>query len=248
MTNVHDWFVTQREAYVARHLELDEERLFREHLPGCDECRAMVAQLERELALLAMGATPVPPRPGLVRQLTEGVLTRPRPQRHWRRWAPLAMAASLVLAAGLGWWRARERAAVFARDLAVATRELAAVHDTLSILRQTSNVMHARLEMDGRRGGIIILADSLSHRWNVVVHGLPPAPAGQHYQFWFICDDGMVRGAEIAPRAGGAVVLTLGMPSGGGRVMGASLSVEPMGMPADAPPQGKELAHLMLES
>lgn len=248
MTNVHEWYVSQREAFVVRHLEADEERLFREHLPGCDECRAEVQALERELAWLALGAAPLPPRPGLVRSLTDRVLSPPQPAIRWRQWAPMALAASAVLAMGLGWWRARERAENYQSDLALATRELAAVQDTLSILRQTTKVMHASLEMDGQRGGLIILADSVSHRWNVVVHGLPPAPAGQRYQFWFILDDGMVRGAEVAPRAGGAVVLTLGMPSNGGRVMGASLSIEPMNMPEDSPPQGKELAHLMLES
>jgi len=30
----------------------------------------------------------------------------------------------------------------------------------------------------------------------VVIHDLPQLPPGERYQFWFICDDGMVRGAE----------------------------------------------------
>lgn len=247
MTGVHEWFVTQREAYVARHLEPDEERLFREHLTGCVECAGEVARIARELALLPMGIAPVPLRPGLVRELTEGVLTRRR-SRPQQRWVPLALAASALLATGFGWLRARERAADAESSLQVARVQLEALQDTLSVLRQASKVLHARVTMDGHQGGVTIFADSVSHRWNVVVHGLPPAPAGQRYQFWFICDDGMVRGAEIAPTSAAPVILTLGMPSTGGRVMGASLSVEPMDLPDDAPPRGKELAHMMLES
>jgi hypothetical protein len=43
----------------------------------------------------------------------------------------------------------------------------------------------------------------------------------------------------------GATVLTVGMPPGNHHVMGAALTVEPMGSAAAAP-EGKELAHLML--
>lgn len=247
MTNAHDWFVTQREAYVARHLELSEERLFREHLTGCAECRAEIVRIEHELSLLGMGVSAAPLRPGLVRDLTERVLVR-RVRRPWRRWVPVALAASALLVVGLGWRQAHERALAAERGLTLASDQLTALQDTLSVLRRASKVMQAQVALDGYRGGIIIFADSVSHRWNVVVHGLPPAPPGQRYQFWFISDDGMVRGAEIAPTRNTPVILTLGMPSTGGRVMGASLSVEPMNAPADAPPQGKELAHLMLES
>jgi hypothetical protein len=40
-------------------------------------------------------------------------------------------------------------------------------------------------------------------------------------------------------------MFTTGMPETGGAVLGAALTVEPLGV-ATGPPQGKELAHLML--
>jgi len=78
-----------------------------------------------------------------------------------------------------------------------------------------------------------------------VVHGLPAAPAGTGYQFWFICADGMVRGSAILASGAGSTMFTTGMPETGGAVLGAALTLEPLGA-ATGPPQGRELAHLML--
>lgn len=57
--------------------------------------------------------------------------------------------------------------------------------------------------------------------------------------------DGMVRGAEVQGDSSRPVMFTTGMPSRGGEVMGAALTLEPMDA-KDGPPRGKELAHLML--
>jgi anti-sigma-K factor RskA len=243
MNQPHEWFVENREAFVARHLEADEERAFRDHLARCAECRDAIAAIERELSWLSMGVAPVPPRPGLVRALTRGVLREEAPR--WRRWAPLATAALLTLAA-LGWGVSsnRQRRGAEAR-LHRAADELAAARDTLSVLRNAARVLHASVSMGEHQGALIIFADPVSHRWKVVLSGLPPAPPGERYQFWFICDDGMVRGAEIKPAGTSPGILTLGMPSEGGAVLGASLTMEPMDA-TTGPPRGKELAHLML--
>jgi anti-sigma-K factor RskA len=241
----HDWFIEHRQAFVARHLEADEMRAFEEHLRGCADCRTAVATVERELAWLAMGVRPVEPRPGLRRELAEAVLAPPAAR--WRRWTPLAAAAAAALVLGLGWRASAARARSLAGELAAARGELAAVEDTLSVLRRTSRVFHAPVTMHEHRGTLTILEDPVTHRWQVVIAGLPPAPAGERYQFWFICEDGMVRGAEIAPGDNRAAALTLGMPARGGAVLGASLTMEPEG-DVDGPPKGMELAHLMLES
>jgi hypothetical protein len=85
----------------------------------------------------------------------------------------------------------------------------------------------------------------VTHRWNVVLHGLPAAPPGEKYQLWFICADGMVRGVELVPTQSGPTFVNVGMPERGGGVLGAALSVEPASNQSDVP-RGKELAHLML--
>jgi len=243
MTQQHAWFIEHVEAFALRHLEPEEERSFRDHLERCAECRKELDRVERELAWLPMGVKPVTLRPGLVRKLSRGVLGEREPA--WRRVMPWAMAASVALIGGAVSIRARDDARDAAVQLAATSQALDAARDTLSVLRNTRKVMHASVQMDGQEGGITILADPVSHRWNVVVHDLPQLPPGERYQFWFICDDGMVRGAEVTTSQEHSAVLTMGMPKEGGNVLGAALTVEP----ADAtngPPQGRELAHLML--
>lgn len=77
----HDWFVEHRTSFVIRTLEPDEERVFEEHLRGCDECRVAIESVARDLAWLPMGAAPVVPRPGLVYRLAEASLGRTAPHR-----------------------------------------------------------------------------------------------------------------------------------------------------------------------
>ena len=243
MTQPHAWYVEHVEAFVLRHLEPEEERSFRDHVDRCAECRRDLDRVERELAWLPMGVRPVTPRPGLVRKLTRGALGEREPA--WKRVLPWAIAASVVFAGGAMALRARADAADARARLAATSQSLAAVRDTLSVLRNTRKVMHASVQMNGREGGITILADPVSHRWNVVIHDLPQLPPGERYQFWFICDDGMVRGAEVSTSPEHPAVLTMGMPKEGGNVLGAALTVEPAGA-TTGPPQGQVLAHLML--
>ena len=243
----HDWYVEHRLDYVTRTLEAEEERSFADHLRRCDECTAAVRQLERELAWLPMGGNPVRPRPGFRRQIVRSVLGEGRPG--WRRWvAPLAAAASLTVAVGVaagGYLPERREVSRLSQVLSDRTTELSALRDSLSIMRQATRVLQAAISMQGHQGGLLIFADDKSHRWNVVMHGLPPAPPGEAYQFWFICADGMVRGGTLTPDPARPAFMTLEMPKVGGAVMGASLTMEPSSN-VSAIPRGKELAHLML--
>jgi hypothetical protein len=241
----HEWFIEHRQAFVGRHLEEDEERVFGEHLRGCGACRDAVAALERELGWLGMGVRPVAPRPGFTREISDAVL-RPAPAP-WRQWAPLAAAAGLTLVLGLGWRGAQRRAAGLEAELASSQARLEAVEDTLSVVRRASRVFHASVKMHEHVGTLTILDDPVTHRWQVIVAGLPPAPPGERYQFWFITEDGMVRGAEVSPAGDNAAKMTLGMPPKGGAVLGAALTME-TASDSVGPPKGMELAHLMLES
>lgn len=239
----HDWFVEHRTAYATRMLDPTDERAFAEHLRGCEECRSEVAAIERELAWLPMGAAPATLRPGLARRIFDGIV-EPRRARLVRRAAPWAIAASLLFAAAV-WAVSQQRVERLAVTLDARDRRLAALTDTLSIMRQASRVLQTSITMDGHQGGMMIFADEKTHRWNVVVHGLPPAPRGEMYQFWFVAEDGMVRGVQLDLRNPHPAFFTVGMPSTGGRVMGAALSVEDVSAPGNAGP-GRMLAHLML--
>ncbi|MEO8635972.1 MAG: anti-sigma factor [Gemmatimonadales bacterium] len=242
----HEWFIEQRQAFVIRALERDEEQAFHEHLSGCAECREATTALEHDLAWLPLGASPIAPRPGFNRSVVDAALGRRSAERRW--FAPLALAASLLLALGSLWWarhtvsREAERFAIRQAELGSA---LASVQDTLSILRRAGTVRHANITMGEYQGGMVILADNQSHRWNVVVYGLPAPHDGQVCQFWFITDRGMVKGLAVPTSVGAATVLTLAMPPGNYQVKGAALTMEASASAAPAP-QGKELAHLML--
>ena len=242
--NTHEWFVEHRQDFAARILDPDDERNFADHLARCVACRSAVADLERDLAWLPMGVAPVRPRPGFRWRATRAVFGPP-PRNRWLVWLPVAAAAGLLVAAGVALRNGSARESVLTSELARSRQALAALGDSVAILRGTARVLQASIEMEKHQGGLLIFADSVTHRWNVVLHGLPPAPAGHAYQFWFICSDGMVKSVELKPLGSGPMFVTVGMPSGGGQVIGAALSVELSGSVGPGP-KGKELAHLIL--
>lgn len=240
----HDWFVEHRVEYATRILDGDDIATFEAHLVNCEDCRREVSRIETELAWLPMSLPPVAPRPGLRRHIIQYVLDDTRPPG--RRWLlPAAAVAASVLVALGGWAAGRQQAQTLEAEVAALQNRTAALEDTLSVIRRAGRVLQTSVEVGGRRGGLVIFADETTHRWSVVVHGLPPAPPGTGYQFWFICADGMVRGSAILAGGAESMMFTTGMPKTGGAVLGAALTMEPLGA-ATGPPQGKELAHLML--
>ena len=205
----HDWFTDHLTDYVARALEPGDEALFRDHLGRCPACREAVAQLELDLAWLPMAATPVPPRPGFVHRVVN-LITHPASQRVTWYW-PVITAASLLLAAGV-WASSRSRIGQLERQLTEREASLAAARDTLTVALGPDRVLQATIEVEGRRGGFLILADETTHRWKVVVYGIPRAKLGERYTFWFITGDGMVHGAEVDCDENTPAVLLLDMP------------------------------------
>jgi hypothetical protein len=231
----HDWYVENRAAFVARSLEPREERTFRDHLVRCEQCTREVTRLERDLAWLPMGVTPVAPSPDFARRMAGEVLDRPG---RWRGRLPLALAAGLALVAGGAALSARSEG----RDLRM---RLAALEDTLSVLRRANTVLQTQISMNGReQGGLLIFQDATSHRWAVIVHGLPPAPSGSVYQFWFITESGMVRSVEVNADTRRPAFMTLPMPGVAAPVMGAALTMESV-VNRSSEPKGAMLAHVV---
>jgi hypothetical protein len=208
-----------------------------------------VAELAGDLRWLPMAVTPVAPRPGFSRRVMDEVVG-PRAGA-WRRWsAPLAAAAAItsIVLGGLAVRQQGQLAVLRAeRDSigALLGSQLAAVQDTLSVLRSADRILSASIEMDGRRGGLLIFADETSHRWKVVLHGIPAAKAGERYTFWFITGDGMVRGAVVQCDERTPGIVTLEMPPGATLIKGGAVTVEPMDGDPQVP-RGRELAHLEL--
>jgi Anti-sigma-K factor rskA len=241
----HEWFIEHRVDYATRTLDVEDAGTFEAHLAGCEECRREVSRIESDLDWLPMALPPVSPRPGLRRRIIDGVLEGPRRRR--QPWAlPAALAASALLVAG-GWYLGGARGRALQRELEGQRAVMAALQDTLSIMRQAGRILQANVDVGETRGGVLIFADEVTHRWNVVIHGLPPAPAGHRYQFWFICADTMVRGTEVAVDPARPTMFTTGMPQPQScpAVKGAALTEEPIA-DGEGLPRGKSLAHLML--
>ena len=239
----HDWFVEHRLEYATRILDDDDIATFEAHLVHCEDCRREVSRIESELAWLPMSLPPATPRPGLRRHIIQHVLDGATVSRP--RWLAATAVAASVLLAVVGWVAGHQRAGSLEVELATLQSRTAALEDTLSVIRRAGRVLQASVEMEGRRGGLVIFDDETTHRWSVVVHGLPPAPPGTGYQFWFVCADGMVRGSGFLGTGAGSTMFTTGMPKTGGAVLGAALTVEPLDA-ASGPPRGKQLAHLLL--
>jgi hypothetical protein len=238
--NAHDWYIENRAGFVARSLEPAEERTFRDHLARCAECTEEITRLERELAWLPMALPPQAASPSFARRAATQILKR---RGRWRQWVPYGVAAAaMLLAIGAGYHGAEDRRELRA-VLADREHRLVALEDTLSVLRGARQVVQIPIAMEGRQGGLLIFQEPVSHRWCVVVHGLPPAPAGNIYQFWFITESGMVRSVTLKADAPHPAFFTLPMPPVRSPVMGAALTVEPA-LNRSSEPQGQQLAHV----
>ncbi|HEX9894752.1 MAG TPA: zf-HC2 domain-containing protein [Gemmatimonadales bacterium] len=238
----HDWFTEHLPDYVSRALEPGDEALFRDHLNRCADCREAVARLKSDLSWLPMGVTPVPPRPGFSRRVVDAVTHPPRKRIIWA-W-PALTAASFLVAVGV-WRNGRARITELEALIDQRTVALAAARDTLSVALGPDRVVQATIELEGRHGGMLILADEASHRWKVIVHGIPRAKQGERYTFWFITGDGMVHGAEVDCDENTPAVLLLDMPPGAPIIRGGALTIELKDADPSIP-RGRELAHLEL--
>jgi hypothetical protein len=192
---------------------------------------------------LGMAARPRAPRPELKAQ----VLARAFASRR-RRWR-LALAAGLALAVvggggGGAYWSYRTVTGLRAeRDRLAAT--IASLQDTLELVRSVNaRVVWIPVTTGGRLGGVTILADTVRHRWLVRCDGLAPNAPDQAYQLWFITDQGMQSAALMPMDHEEPMVMTLEMPQGSGRVMGAAMTIEPR--VGSAQPSGPNVFRRML--
>lgn len=153
---------------------------------------------------------------------------------------PLAAVAGLAMVATGVALQARQDERDLRLLLAGRERRLSALEDTMSVIRRANVVLQSRISMNGREhGGMLIFQDARSHRWCVIVHGLPPAPSGSLYQLWFITDGGMVR-SVVVHAEGHPALVTLPMPPSA--VLGAALTME-RAVEWSAEPRGAMLAH-----
>lgn len=195
-----------------------------EHCAGCAACAAIRDEYVGVAGLLPFGAPLAETSPGARGRLrarlsgTGRALPRRRSARAW----PAAVAAALVLALGAG-------AAGF-------------------VIGRSESPPSERAPLPGQRFALRAAPGFEGAGANVVVNettgaavlsawGLPPLPAGQVYQFWFLRLDGTRLDAyTFSPDARGDATHAVALPPDFASIRGAWVTQEPA--PGSAAPSG----------
>jgi anti-sigma-K factor RskA len=234
-------------AYALGVLSADEVTRFEAFLATSADAQREVQEYREVAALLAL-AGPEPAVSALPPGLRDRVLarvadqkTRPLPAARAAAARPssavwVALAASLLLAVGLGagLLSARGRLAAVESELAARSATLAQTTQKLTEREATLNsilepgVQLFQLTASGDpEPGIQLFWNRQRHE--AIVHGfrLKPVPAGKAYQLWFIKDGAPVPSVTFKPEPDGhAKVEHIEVPEGG-TLSAAAVTIEP---------------------
>ena len=229
-------------AYALGALSAEEAARFEAFLATSAEARREVAEYREVAALLALGGEAAVPGDALRARLLARIgedeaRALPATAAARKRGVPwLALAASLLLAVGLGaaLVSARGRLAAIETELAARDRSLAETQRQLSEREATlgsilePGVQLFQLTASGDpEPGIQLFWNRAQHR--AIVHGyrLKAVPSGHAYQLWFIMDGKPVPSVTFKPEANGdASVGRIPVPSDG-TVSAAAITIEP---------------------
>ena len=249
--------------YVLSALTAAERVEIQSHLVTCEDCAAAVRSLQMSANAIALTADPVDPPAHVRQQLLQAIAALPGsaerrpaavPARATRSpW--LALAASLVLAAGLGGYAAQQRGQVRALEQQLNT----AVLQLQSTDRQ---MIQARLVVaDAQRQLAVLAAPDVAHvdlkgqtaapqasaraLWSrsrgllFAASNLPAAPSGRTYQLWVISgrlapiSDGWLFNTDAA----GSVTTMFSTPATLPAPTAVAVTIEPAGgVPAPTGP------------
>jgi anti-sigma-K factor RskA len=234
-------------AYALGALAADEARRFEAYLATSPEAQRELAEYREVAALLALAGADAAPSEdlrsrvmatvsaGKTRALPDGSRpTSPAPSRvPW-----LAVAASLLLAVGMGASLVSTRGRLNRAETALGQRDraLAQTEQRLSEREATLNsllepgVQLFQLTASGDPDpGIQLFWNRRQQRAIVNGYRLKPVPAGRAYQLWFIKDGRPVPSVTFKPEADGhAKVERIPVPEGGS-LTAAAITVEPEG-------------------
>jgi anti-sigma-K factor RskA len=232
-------------AYALGALPADEARRFEAFLATSPEAQREVEEFREVAALLALAGPEAAPAGALRDRVLARIGGRNAgtppsssapPSAKAGRGPWLALAASLLLAVGLGaaLLSARSQLAAVERELAARGQTLAQAQRRLTEREATLNsilgpgVQLFQLTASGDPDpGIQLFWNRQQHR--AVVHGyrLKPVPAGRAYQLWFIKDGKPVPSVTFKPEPGGDVrVEQIPVPREGS-LSAAAVTVEP---------------------
>jgi anti-sigma-K factor RskA len=269
----HDELNGWAAGYVLGTLDPAEDAEFRAHLSECAGCASAVRSLLPVLGALAYVAPPAEPPEALRGRVLERIrsvdmgqplrvpasarvltmskdeLTRGSSASKRRATVPaapwLALAAALVIAAGLGVDAVRLRNRIGSleqrvRDIGAranaSERELTSVRrsaeeaQTLVVVLASSDLV--RVDLAGQRSAPQARARAFWSRTRGLIltaSNLPPLPAGRTYQVWIVTPDAPVSAGLLRPGERGDVHAVFTTPRDVGRVAAVAVTIEPDG-------------------
>ncbi len=190
-------------AYAVDALDDIERARFEQHLAGCEDCRAEVAELRATASLLADSVATTPPAPLRDSVLAGITQIRPLPPEvpvhepagRGRSWLPFLVAAALALVVGIG-------AAVTQPWATDEVPQLTAAEQVL----QAPDAEEVFLDL-GEAGRATVVRSKSEDRAVIRTEDMVSAPEGKAYELWFIEGDEFVSAGLMPDEADQTVVL-----------------------------------------
>ena len=206
---VHEDYKMMLPMHALASLDGDEAQALDQHLATCAECRAELDDWQDAAGALAYAAEPLEPSPQVRTRILESVraesarqpdnvipLKRPasiKAQPGWSR-SLQAIAALIIIGLIIGvvvLWRQNQDARASIARLAEQWQESITRLERERAALQVFSAPGARMaELAGMKEApnahAMVAVDSKTRRVALMVQGLPQAPAGKAYQFWFI--------------------------------------------------------------
>jgi anti-sigma-K factor RskA len=219
---------------------------FREHLPGCAECRAEMAAYEEVASRMGASIGAVPPPSRLRDRVLAGVgaaTGAPRMTRAAPRFWPATLAAAAALGLALGVLstrtqleRLRDRTLALQQEVDQAQREVAQLQEALVEARSVRDLVarpESRLTVlaglnpaPGARGRVIW--NATTREAVLLASGLERAPAGKAYEIWVIGASARpVPAGVFQPGPDGSVVVSLPRVEDTARANTFAVTIEP---------------------
>lgn len=201
--------------YALDALDAEERARFEAHLATCAACRGEV-QSHRDVAgLLAQSAPDATPPVALrERVLREARRVRPIGARRAGRGPWLAVAASLLLALGIGYAYLQERATSGQASASLAAaRDTIAARDSLVKTLLSPDAATADLAATGQAPSARLFWSPSRRRVVMAVFHLMPAPGGRTYQLWAISKGKPVSLGIFNTNPSGQLITQMSLPA-----------------------------------
>jgi len=218
----HDEAVELTGAYVLGALPADERAAFEVHLASCSRCTAEVRALRPVSDALGQSSLPIDPPPGVRAALTQAITAAnaasdtASTRTTWPAW--LAIAATLALAAGAGWY-------------AINTRRESDRDRLINSVLAAPDL--ARIDLSGQPVAPSATARAYWSRSNglvVLASNLPPLPAGRIYQLWVLTKEPAPMSAGLLqPDRDGHALMTVVTPVDRPSPVAMAVTIEPAG-------------------